>query len=228
MSSTKPSNPHDEHADPETQPGKAMLIVRFVICLGLCIGIAVFGFHAVNELAGNQPASVGDLDDDFGTSSGAPRAPQQSTGNAFLDLTQRDQTQFIPIVRAHPNASPHPGTLTPYQNSDPYHYPPYRLPNTGSEVWELCDYGTADGTLDQLIAHYDSQAQRNGLTKLSEHPTTDNTPGGVRAVWSNGADRLEVTAWPVPETNPREAPFRPQHPLRWAVKYIYASSADAP
>lgn len=186
-----------------------MRTARIVIALGLFIGVGVFGVFMVNELA-NPPQSVRPANQ-FGTNDQPLITPQLDGPGSLADLAKPNPQQFIPIIRDNP----HPGRITPYRDADTFGQPPYRQPNDDGEVWEFAAYRMTDAKAEQAVAHYADQAKARGLTLLRKGDTGSELPNGVKAIWTDGTDRLEVTAWP----QPVQPPVRPM--LNWVVKYSY-------
>lgn len=209
------NNPPDQ-----TQPaptGKAIRAARILITLGLFVGVLVFGVFAFTELASQRQAVA--LPNEFGASKPAqqPSPPQgQSMSDKFRSIAQRDPSKFIPIRRDNP----HPGEIEPFLGAASYQKPPYRQPTTANEVWELCEYRTLDSDPEAAFAYYHKQAAKRGLELRTHSPTSDNVPGGIKASWSDGSHRLELTAWPL-KSPPVQPPLKPKTPLRWVVKYSY-------
>lgn len=203
-------------------PSKALQLTRIAIAMALFIGVTLFGIFAIQDLQARQQTTAPDYN--FGAidqepGSGMPMAGGLLPGGQALGL---DPNKFVPIDRENP----HPGEVTPYQSADAFIQPPYRQPNTSQEVWEFCAYRVKDGTTKAAFEHYNEQAKKRGLKLLRMDPTSSNRPGGIKAAWSDGKDRLELTAWPTPNAQPPLPPLKPATPLDWVVKYSYPASRD--
>ena len=215
---TKPAknNPPSQDNAP-AQPGKALRTARVLIAVGLFVGIAVFAVYAIEELKAGPPGATPPTD--FGAADVERDTPQPADDKSLAGLAKPDPAKYIPIN--HP-----PGRIPPYRGTAPLGQPPYRQPMTG-EVWEFCVYELRDADMDELIAYYDSQAKGRGLEQVKLGPTSENIPGGIKAAWSDGKDRLEITIKPLkaPRTT---APLAPKTPLRWVVKYSYPEPTAKP
>lgn len=188
-----------------------------LIAVGLCIGIAVFAVFTFQELA--EGSTTYAPPQDFGTAnSAAPApAPPKPGVKSITSLASTDPSKFIPIERSNP----HPGQIAPFLRADPYGQMPYQQPAVGGEIWEFCAYRVRDASLTDLFAHYNEQARLLGMTLLKQNPTSNNMPGGTVVSWSDGRRSLEVTAAPLPATQPAAPPLAPPTPLQWVVKYSY-------
>lgn len=203
---------------PPAKPSQLLRLVRIAIGLGLLVGISIFAVFAIEELkagSSNPP-----LPHDFGANSTAsnpsPTAMKPSA-NPLAGLTSTDPSKFIPILRENP----HPGEIKPFLKADPFGQAPYRQPAAGGEVWEFCVYQVRDASLTDLVSHYDQQAKARGMRLKKQQATSSNLPGGMIASWSDGSRGLEVTAIPLPLSEPTRPPLAPPTPLRWVVKYSY-------
>lgn len=216
---TKPANNPPTDQTPTT-PGKALLVTRLLIVIGLCVGIGVFTVLTVIQYK-NGPSNQ-TRPTSFGASTTSPdQQPATPTGTSpMAGLNGLDTSKFPPITR--PN--PHPGQIAPFLRADPHNYPYYQKVDNG-EVWEYCDYKVLDASLTDLIAHYDKQAKLAGMKLIKQKPTSNNMPGGIDASWSDGRRGLNVTAWPLPNTKPAAPPLRPSTPLQWVVRYSYPTLA---
>lgn len=214
---TEPPHNPTGPTDPAT-PGTALRLARAAIAVGLCAGVLVFGVYAFQQLA--QPGQAPAPAHDFGTDAAiqAPATPRgDNAGERARSLGQLDPNKYIPIRRDNP----HPGAIEPFLGAASARQPPYRQPNIADEVWELCHYRTADADPEAAFDYYHQQATQRGLTLRSRGKTSPNTPGGIAASWADGSHRLELTAWPTPDTPPAKPPFKPRTPLDWVVKYSY-------
>ena len=205
-------------------PGKLLRTARLVICIGLFVGVLVFGIFAFEQLLNPQASSP--IASQFGTGDTAPQVTSnQQPGNFIKAMAQPDPTKFVPILRENH----HPGEVAPFINAAPYGQPPYRQPNSDREVWEFCAYRTNQPHHpDDAFAHYNAQAALRGMTLQSNEPTSAKLPNGLRAVWSNGTQTLELTAWPtIGGEVSLQPPFnQPRGPLDWVVKYSYPVGAE--
>lgn len=201
-------------------PSKALRFARLLIALGLAIGVLVFAVLMIEELKAGVTTDA--IPADFGAA--YTSTPQQlakpDSPNPLAGLTTTDPTKFIPILRDNP----HPGEIMPFMKADPFGQPPYRQPTAGNDVWELCAYRVRDASLADLIAHYDQQARGRSMRLARQRPTT-RAAGGIVAAWSDGQRTLEVTALPLPMTEPTTPPLAPPNPLQWVVKYSYPEAA---
>ncbi|MGB0766254.1 MAG: hypothetical protein ACPGYV_00935 [Phycisphaeraceae bacterium] len=212
--------------DSAAQPSKALRTTRVVLAIGLFVGVAVFGVLTIQTLGDGPPTTA--LPTDFGANpqsaasmTPVPPSTPTASGNPLAGLTGTDATQFVPIVRANP----HPGRIVPFLNADAFGQPPYRQPFENREVWELCAYRVMDASPAQAFAYYDARASELGMSRLRRSATSAKRPGGIKAVWSDGTNQLELTAWPTPNAPPTAPPLKPQTPLDWVVKYSYPSPA---
>lgn len=203
---TKPAHNPPTPKPAPSQPRGALRTARLLIAVVLFVGIAVFSVIAIESLkAGPRdsrlPTDFGAADTEQDTTPAASQAP-------LAGLTGTDPVKFPVIDR--PN--PHPGEIKPFGGTAPLGQPPYRQAGAG-EVWEFCVYELPNASMKELIAYYANEATQRGLKQIKLKPTSDNMPGGIEAAWSDGKNRLEVTARPLaaPQTNP----------LRWVVKYSY-------
>lgn len=210
---TQPENnpPSDSAPAP---PGKTLRTVRATIAIALIVGVGVFGVFAINELS--KPTTAPAQNNGFGASTELPGGDPAGSDNSFIDLAKPNPRQFIPIQRENP----HPGEFPPYADAAPYGQPPYQQPTVNNEVWEFCAYRVKQGSVQDVIAHYHREAINRGLKLQTRDATSNRLPGGTKAVWSNGARTLELTARPMPV----QPPLRPE--LEWVVKYSYPEPAD--
>lgn len=190
-----------------------MRTARLLIAVVLFVGIAVFSVIAIESLKAG-PRDRG-LPTDFGAADVEQDTAPPASQTPLAGLTGTDPVKFPVIDR--PN--PHPGEIKPFGGTAPLGQPPYRQVGAG-EVWEFCVYELPNASMNELITYYAGQATQRGMKQLKLKPTSDNMPGGIEAAWSDGKNRLEVTARPLaaPKTNP---PLAPPTPLRWVVKYSY-------
>lgn len=163
----------------------------------------------------------------FGAANTVPTNPVtaklSNRPTSLTNLARTDPSKFIEIRRNNP----HPGEIPPFMQADPFGQPPYRQPHMGNHVWELCAYRVRDGRMADLIAHYDQQAKGRGMRPVRQRPS-QKFPDGIVAIWTNGQYTLEVTASPLPATEPATPPLAPPTPLQWVVKYIAPNADSAP
>lgn len=190
-----------------------MRTARLLIAVVLFVGIAVFSVIAIESLKAGPRGTR--LPTDFGAADAEQDQIPSASQAPLAGLTGTDPIKFPLIDR--PN--PHPGEIKPFGGTAPLGQPPYRQAGAG-EVWEFCVYELPNASLNELIAYYANEATQRGMKQIKLKPTSDNMPGGIEAAWSDGKNRLEVTARPLaaPPTNP---PLAPPTPLRWVVKYSY-------
>ena len=194
-----------------------MRITRLAIAFGLAAGVAGFGFYTINDLMNNRPVPAVTDPNPFGTANAPPANYLPADDQTLASLLRPDPNQYDYIDERE---NPHPGEIYPYRDAPPYGVAPFRLPDTGNQVWEFCHYSLPAGDHEAVIAYYASQAQRMGLHRETIGPTSDEAPGGLVASWTNGRQQLEVTAWPIPSSEPVAPPLRPTNPVQWVVKYI--------
>lgn len=225
---TKPANNPPPDTTPTT-PSKALRVVRVVIALGLCVGIAAFAVFTIKELEAGQAATKLPSASDFGISTSSPGDSADAPGKGPLPglteltgLTGTDPTKYIPIVRDNP----HPGQFAPFMRADPYGQVPYKQSVGGGETWETCAYRVNDASLTDLIAHYHDQATQVGMKLTKQKATSAKMPGGIVAVWSDGRRSLRVTGWPEPTDKPATPPLRQPIPLEWVVQYSYPAKGQ--
>jgi len=217
---TTPTNNPPQASTP-TPPGKAMLVARLIIAVGLCAGIAVFAVFTIKQLEAGQSAPT--LPSDFGTSKTSPDDAAESRGDGPLPgLGGTDPTKYIPIVRENP----HPGRFAPFLRADPFGQVPYREPIAGGIVVENCAYRVNDASLADLFAHYHDQAEQVGMKLTKQKETSKKMPGGIEAAWSDGRRSLRVTAQPLAPSQPAAPPLRPETPLQWVVQYSYPATGQ--
>lgn len=221
---TPPNNPPKDA--PPKAPGSALRYTRFAIAAALLVGVCVFGVFAINELSqGVAPPPI--PRDGFGASDALPgenhsrrRLPgdlEISGTNPLVDLSQDSNRILI---------DHHPGEFEPFRNSAQFEPTPYRQPIINGEVWEFCYYESDEGHPQDAFDHYNRLAKERGLDLISHGPSSDNTPGGMKAIWSDGRRGLELQAAPVRPRQPVRPPLRPTSPLGWVVKYSYPEPTD--
>lgn len=217
---TKPANNPPQESTP-TKPGQALRIVRLVIAVGLCVGIAVFAVLTIKELEAGQAATM--LPNDFGAISKTQTFEAIPTqGDSPLGaLGGLDPNKYPPILRDNP----HPGRFAPFMRADPHTYP-YSQTFEGGETWEICSYKVKDANLAAVIAHYGEQAASVGMKQIKHQPTSQALPGGIEAAWSDGRRSLRVTAAPLPTEQPVAPPLKQPTPLEWVVQYSYPAKGQ--
>ena len=184
------------HLDHATPAGPSLRIVRAVMVVGLTLGLGIFGFAAINDLAagfGHAPTSLPDT------------LAFPTTGEPPQDRNP---------LRARTAGAALSGQFTPIDH-DPADLPPYPeaqrglchvLPAAGGITQEQAHYRVVGHSVAQVLGHYRRVADGAGFQHVNERPH-QHAPGGITVNYQRGEQGLSLSVSPSasgagPDPNP--------------------------